>query len=93
MLVGVLFDLVKIRGKNQEVGFYYRDNSPASSSKYQHNMNLLYCIKLTYRAIHPLIRLVLNYKNAYYGTVMDALIVDHNSETLSPRKSSLYSVL
>ena len=37
-----------------------------------------------------LIRLVLNYQKAYYGTVMDALIVDHNSKTLSPRKSGLY---
>ena len=39
MLVGVFFDLVKIRGKNQEVGFYYNDNSPPRSSKYQHNKN------------------------------------------------------
>ena len=79
MLVGVFFDLVKIIGKNQEVGFYYRDNSPASSSKYQHNKNLFHCINLTYRAIHPLIRLVLNYKKACHGTVMNVLIVDYNS--------------
>ena len=45
---------------------YYRDNSSASSSKYQHNRNLFHYINLTYRVIHPLIRLVLNYKRAYY---------------------------
>ena len=90
MLVGVFFDIVKIRGKNQEVGSYYRDNSPASSSKYQHNRNLLHCINLIQRDIHQLIRLVLNYKRAYYDTVMDSLIVDHK---LSLRKSGLYRVL
>ena len=54
----------KSEEKNQEVGFYNRDNSPASSSKYQHNMNLFHCINLTYRAIHPLIRFVLSYQKS-----------------------------
>ena len=52
------------RKKSGGIGFYYRDNSPASSSKYQHNRNLFHCINLKYRVIHPLIRLVLNYKKS-----------------------------
>ena len=59
MLVAAFFDLVKIRGKNQEVGFYYRGNSPASSSKYQHNnRNLSYCSNITIIKKHTIEKLL-----------------------------------
>ena len=35
----------------------------------------------------------LSKKKTFHGTVMDALIVDHNTQTLSPRMLSLYSGL